>query len=331
MSQTTFDMDSPGTYVAKAGSGLVIQGFLESSDKTTMVMDVASSTPPPPPPPPTGKQKVGFWIQSQGAMKYNPVLFADAYFGKPPYPAALALMCFGPVTGQTTEEIAWLEAMSVEAGKYPGAEILLCIAVDFLVPASVADFEDYVSTLGKHPSVVSFGLEGEYTKGWTTANVTPLYDSVKQAGKRFISYYINPGVGEALRHTNFPGGDRGGSDQVGTLKLGQSAPYVGMDAGYYATFSFPGKLTCPIGADAVGPSTWQWNQCAVDTVISEAVAIKEPFREFVFIIAGYPLPRFSMFLGVSGIKTSQLWDHPTLRSWIWNSADYKPNFALSTG
>ena len=278
---------------------------------------------------------LGFWMQEGNPMTtYTPQQFFDQYFLTSPYPSSLEVMVFGPQNGAAAEQASinyWTQVAAL-TDKYPAIEMEFMIAYD--MSSQTADLQNYVNAFKSHPSVYSVGVEGEYATNQNLANMQTAMNIITSSGKQFVNYYVGasivPSGGYIIGHTNFPGGDSGGSDQVGTLSLYQSSPYIGEDSGYYATFSFPGSLTCPIGASASSSSTWQWNQCVVDTIISTSLTISSQYRQFVNLVAGFPSPLFSTFTDSGGIKTSQLWDNPTLRSWIWNNPSYSANFVLST-
>ncbi|MGI0081647.1 MAG: hypothetical protein ACRECH_18760, partial [Nitrososphaerales archaeon] len=164
-------------------------------------------------------------------------------------------------------------------------------------------------------------------------NMQTAMSFVSGSGKPFVNYYVSPSMipngGYLIGHTNFPGG-AGSYAQVYTLDFFTSSLYLGIDSGFYGDFQFPSTVTCPIGSSSIDKGTSGWNQCVVNTEISTALAQPSQFRQFVNFVAGFAGPQFSTFTDTAGIKTSQLWDNPTLRSWIWNDPQYQSNFVLST-
>ena len=302
-----------------------------NSSSTTVPNNSSSST--------AGKsamgRRLGFWMQEADPMKtYTPLQFFNQYFLTPPYPSSLEIMIFGPLNPSPSEQnsIAYWSQVASLADRYPNIDIEAMVA--FNMSSQVSDLKNYVNAFKSHPSIYSIGVEGEYATNQNLANMQSAMNMITASGKQFVNYYVStsivPNGGYIIGHTNFPGGDSGGSDQVGTLTLYQTSPYIGEDSGYYSRFSFPGSLTCPIGADASNRSTWQWNQCAVDTIINTSLTIPFQYRQFVNLVAGFPSPKFSIFKDTAGISTAQLWDNPTFRSWIWSNPSYSANFVLST-
>jgi hypothetical protein len=178
--------------------------------------------------------------------------------------------------------------------------------------------------------VYGLGIEGEYTQPQDTALYSSAMPSVTSLGKHFINYYARvqlPSGALSITHTNFPGGDAGGSDQVGTLG-NSDAGTVGIDSGYYAAFQFPGTATCPIASGSMNSATWGFNQCVVSTELSTALSLHATRRQFVELDPGFTSS--GSFIGVSGQNTTQLWDNPTLRNWIWTDPNYQSQFLLSS-
>jgi hypothetical protein len=295
-------------------------------------------------------QRLGFWLQESNIMgSYTPSSFFNAMFLTPPYPSTMEVMVFAIQQDETNNHGCTLTSPYVNASlrywgqvaqiadSYPNIRLVFEIAFD---PSSggsgvygLGCFNSVVQALGQYSSVYGMGVEGEYTqasRGMTESEMQTAMNDVTATGKLFINYYppvpIPPG-GYEITHTNFPGGDAGGYDQVGTLQnyVSQS---VGLDSGYYADFQFPGTVTCPIARSAMNSSTAGWNQCVVSTELSAAVNFSPlSARQFLEIDAGFSSS--GSFTGVSGQTTNQLWDNPTLRNWIWTDPDYLGNFILA--
>jgi hypothetical protein len=195
-------------------------------------------------------------------------------------------------------------------------------------------FGALAQSLAQYPSVNGIGIEAEYTEppsALTATVIQTAMNDVTATGKLFINYYVPPSLLPSgaleIPLVSFPGGDAGGYEQVGVLQASIGSKEIGLASGYYATFPFPGAVTCPIGANAMNAQTAGWNQCVVSTELGTAVSLPEAQRQFLELCVGYAP---SSFTGVSGQTTTQLWDNPTLRNWIWTDPNYGPNFILST-
>ena len=295
--------------------------------------------------------RLGFWLQEGDIMHdYTPANFFKAMFLTTPFPSSMEVMVFAIQQDETngngcsasTPYVAsslnyWGEVAQM-ADSYPNIRLVFEIAFD---PSSggsgtygLTCFNTLVQALGQNSRGYGMGVEGEYTpvsKGMTEAEMQSAMNDVTAAGKLFIDYYPPvpiPSGGYYIAHTNFPGGDAGGYDQVGTLQNHDSQT-VGLDSGYYSSFSFPGNATCPIGPSSMSSTTAGWNQCVVATELSAAVNLSPgTARQFLEFVVGYSSS--GSFKGVSGQTTDQLWDNPTLRSWIWNDPNYGGKFVLSS-
>jgi len=305
---------------------------------------------------------LGWWLQETNisqptyANGYNSggthpaSLFFNTMFLTPPYPSTVEIMIFALVddeangilptasNSKTQASIAFWKDLATLADAYPNIRLFFQIAFDptnFSGAYGLSGFQLIASALATHKSVYSIGVEGEYTKpasSLTLSMMTTLLNYVNGLGKVFCSYYVStsviPAGGYYIGHTNFPGGDSGGYDQVGTLTMYTASPSIGLDSGYYANFPFPSTVTCPIGASAMNSSTAGWNQCVVSTELSTAVAQPLSGRTYLQIDTGFTSS--GSFTGVSGLTTTQLWDSPTIRNWVWTDPNYQPNFILST-
>jgi len=295
--------------------------------------------------------RLGFWLQESDVMQhYSPVSFFNAMFLTPPYPSSLEVMIFAIPQDETngngcsastpyvSASISYWGQVAHMADAYPSIRLVYEIAFDPTDGGQgtygLSCFNTIVQSFAQYPSVYGIGVEGEFTRpasNLTSAEVQTAMGDVNSAGKVFINYYVPetiiPSGGYDIYHTNFPGGDAGGYDQVGTLS--QADPHtVGIDSGYYASFNFPGTVTCPIGASAMNSTTAGWNQCVVSTELKTAVGfIPSSARQFLELDGGFDANGY--FTGVSGQSTNQLWDNPMLRSWIWNDPNYALNFLLS--
>ena len=311
---------------------------------------------------PANAPRLGYWLQEGDIMKgtwqggYNSggtdpaQLFFDTMFLTPPYPSSVEIMIFsiiqdessgltpGAAGSYTASSISFWSNLASLAQAYPNIRLVYEIAFDPTNGATgtygLPAFEMMVNAFGQYSGVYAMGVEGEYTKpasSLTTAEMQTAMGYVTATGKQFISYYVSqsviPSGGYDIYHTNFPGGDSGGYDQVGSLQMYDSHT-VGMDSGYYAPFAFPGTLTCPIAASAVTASTAGWNQCVVSTELSTALSMPAGTRDYLELDPGFDAS--GTFVGVSGVTTNQLWDNPTLRNWIWTDSNYQGNFILST-
>jgi len=304
----------------------------------------------------TQTQRLGFWLQDHDALNsYSSSTFFNAMFLTPPYPATMEVMIFAvqqaernnqgcsASSGYISQAETYWGGVAQMANNYPNIRLIFEIAFDASSGGAgtygLSCFNTLVQYFGQYASVYGLGVEGEYTLPQTTALYSTAGSYVSAAGKQFINYYARvmlPAGSYDIAHTNFPGGDAGGSDQVGTLGIG-SPNTVGIDSGYYAYFQFPGTVTCPIGATAMNSLTWGHNQCVVSTELSTAVSMPASARQFVVLDPGFDgtnlgsISTAVYFTGVSGQSTYQLWDNPTLRNWIWTDPNYQGRFLLSTG
>jgi hypothetical protein len=290
-------------------------------------------------------QRLGFWLQESDIMQYySPSAFFDAMFMTPPYPSSMEVMIFGVLQDQTNSRtpgaagsytassISYWGQVAQLAESYPKIRLVFEIAFNassttYGLPA----FETIVNALGQYSSVYGLGVEGEYTSPETLSLMTTAMSYVSAVGKQFINYYparnVLPPGATYIIHTNFPGGDVGGYDQVGTLRL-TNTTVVGIDSGYYANFQFPSTVACPIGKSAINASTAGWNQCVVSTELSTTVSFSPASaRQFLEVDVGFWSN--GSFVGVSGQTTNQLWDNPTLRNWLWTDPSYQTSFVLA--
>lgn len=290
--------------------------------------------------------RLGFWLQEADVMEhYSASGFFNAMFLTPPYPSSLEVMIFAISQAETngqpcssassyisSSETYWGQVAQL-ADSYPNIRLVYEVAFDPSSPTyGVSCFGAVASSFAAYASVYGIGVEGEYsTKGVTTAVYQSAMAEVQSLGKKFINYYpaaTLPSGALVIGHTNFPGGDAGGYDQVATLSYYTTSQYVGLDSGYYASFQFPSGVSCPIGASAMNAGTAGWNQCVVETELATAVGLPTQARQFLELDPGFDAS--GSFIGVSGQSTNQLWDNPTLRSWVWTDPDYVTNFILST-
>jgi len=299
---------------------------------------------------PTADHRLGFWLQEGNVMsQYSAQTFFDTMFLTAPYPSSVEVMIFsiqqaesnGQPCSSASSYISGSEnywgTVAQMADSYPNIQLVYEIA---FIPSSstygLSCFETFASYLAQYASVYGIGIEGEYTNsnnGLTQTMVNSAYSYVNGLGKQFVNYYLTdngyaiPSGGSEIGQTNFPGGDSGGYDQVGSLSDYTSSYDIGLSSGYYANFQFPGTVTCPIGASAMTSSTAGWNQCVEQTEVSTALQQPSGTRAFVEFDVGFST---SYFTGVSGQSTEQVFDNPTLRNWIWTDPNYQPNFILST-
>ena len=296
-------------------------------------------------------QRLGFWLQEGDVMEhYTPSVFFNAMFLTPPYPSSMEMMVFAIQQAETNAQgcstssgyigasLSYWDSVAQMANSYPNIRLIFEIAFD---PSSggsgtygLGCFNAMVQALSQYHSVYGLGVEGEYTtasSGMTEAEMQSAMNYVTSAGKLFINYYapvaIPPG-GYDITHTNFPAQ----GDQVGTL-LDEDPQTVGLSSGYYDSFPFPSNFTCPIGPDAVAKGALTnepqgFNQCVISTELATAASFSPVSdRQFLELVPGFSSS--GSFVGVSGQSTSQLWDNPILRNWIWTDPSYLGNFVLS--
>jgi hypothetical protein len=288
-------------------------------------------------------RRLGFWLQESNSFP-PPQAFFNAMFLSPPYPSSLEVMIFAPMQDQinnfspgaansfTAKSINFWGTVAQLADSYPNIRLIFDIAFDpYSSVYGLASYQMIVNSLAKHPSVYGLGVEGEYTPE-TLSMMTTAMSYSAAFGKQFVNYYADSGAlpsgAYQIVHTNFPGGDSGGYDQVETLQT-SDAGSVGIDSGYYGNFAFPASINCPIGQSSITSSTAGWNQCVVRTELGTAVSLPQQLRQFLELDVGFSSS--GSFTGVSGLTTNQLWDNPTLRNWIWTDPNYQGNFILSTG
>jgi hypothetical protein len=301
----------------------------------------------------TQTSRLGFWLQEGDITRgpwqggYSPTTFFNTMFLTTPYPSSVDVMVFAILQAKTNNQgcdttsgfigasLTYWGTVAKMADPYPNIRLVFEIAFDPSNGGSgtygLSCFDSVVQSLAHYPSVYGLGVEGEYTYGVTDAQMLTAMSDVTSEGKIFVNYYIHgaaiPAGGYNIAHTNFPGGDAGGYDQVGTL--GSTGPQtIGLDSGYYYKFQFPGTVTCPIGPSAMNSGTAGWNQCVVSTELATSVSLLQSQRQFLELDPGFSSSGY--FTGVSGQSTNQLWDNPALRNWIWTDPSYKPNFILST-
>jgi hypothetical protein len=306
--------------------------------------------------------RLGFWLSEEDIIKatwqggydvggsHPASLFFNTMFLTPPYPASLDIMVFAPVQDETAgsgcstsdaqvgTSINFWSDLANSANAYPNIKLVIDIAFDPTNNGTgtygLSCFNTMVQAFSKYSSVYGIGVEGEYTRpaaDLTLAEMQTAQSDVQAVGKQFINYYVPPSLLPSgaleIPLVRFPGGDAGGYDQVGVLQYSIGSQGIGLASGYYATFPFPGSVTCPVASDAMNVTTSGWNQCVVNTEIDAAVGFSPASeRQFLELCVGYAP---SSFVGVSGQTTTQLWDNPSLRSWIWNNLNYAQEFVLS--
>ena len=295
---------------------------------------------------------LGFWLQESNIFAYSSSTFFNTMFLTPPYPSSIEVMIFAIQQAQTNSQgcttssgyigqsLTYWGQVAQMADSYPNIKLIFEISFDASNGGAnngagtygLSCFNSMVQSLAQYSSVYGIGVEGEYTTPQSTAIYSSAYADVTNAGKYFINYYANPGMipagGYDITHTNFPGGDAGGYDQVGSIQ-NADAQTIGLDSGYYASYEFPSTVTCPIGSSAITSATAGWNQCVVSTELSAARSFSPASaRQFLEIDVGFSSS--GSFTGVSGQSTTQVWDNPTLRNWIWTDSNYQGNFVLST-
>jgi hypothetical protein len=300
----------------------------------------------------TQSRRLGFWLQEGDITRgpwaggYSPTTFFNTMFLTPPYPSSVEVMLFAILQAKTNNQgcdtgggfignsLNYWGTVSQLADSYPNIRLVFEIAFDAANggsgPYGLDCFNSVVQSLARYSSVYGLGVEGEYTYPETGLMLQSAMNDVTAAGRQFINYYSNAAIPSGsfnIAHTNFPGGDGGGYDQVSTLRKADSQT-VGLDSGYYASFPFPGAMTCPIAAVAVTALTAGFNQCVISTELSTALSLSTSQRQFLELDPGFSSSGY--FTGASGQSTNQLWDNPTLRNWIWNDPNYLPNFIQST-
>jgi len=266
----------------------------------------------------------------------SPKVFADAMFLTPPYPASAEFMMFGalkdiqagttnPANGEfTAKDLQELDGIAAVTDAYPNIEINVMVALGNLSnPLALTYFKYYVNNLASHRSIYSIGLEGEFSSDVTSALEKPLFLAAQAAGKQYIDYYKSSGVGYFIGHTNWPDGDF-----EGLLGGFTTSNTVGISSGYDKPLPFPGTCPLPPNPDDYNPSTCGWTESEITAELKYAISQPVVNRQFVHLVAASDSG--GKFKGVSGQLTTEMWDNPTLRNWIWTNPDYQGNFILST-
>jgi len=281
----------------------------------------------------------GFWVSGNlmGKPFYpSPTVFADAMFLTPPYPSSAEFMMFGalkdiqagttnPANGQfTASDLKELDGIAAVTDAYPNIEINVMVALGGLSnPLAQTYFKYYANNLASHRSIYSIGLEGEFSSNVTPALERPLMLAAQAAGKQYIDYYKTSGIGTIIGHTNWPDGDF-----EGLLGGFTSSGTVGISSGFDKPLPFPGVCALPSNPDNYNPSTCGWTQQEIAAELQYAVDEPVTNRVFVHLVAASDSG--GKFKGVSGQLTTEMWDNPTLRNWIWTNPNYQGNFILST-
>ena len=283
--------------------------------------------------------RLGFWLThplSYGALDGRSVeQWFEAYFLTPPYTPwiEVVLTDYQKWTSLSSDEVQNYLQLLTLADNYPDIKVSFVVGMGgSLEPWStqLTKLGNFVDAMSAHRSCVSVGIMTEYAgfdyhnyQRWSEIrDVINSYDlpmvNYRSPANNFPNLLIEDGFHD-LFHTNYPLRD----DGAHTLKGGwQSEYFVGISIGYWSTFNFPGSTSSdgqPRG----------YSQYAVDSIINQALTIQQDnpgARQFVSLCPGYSS---NSFIGVSGVQTNQLWDNPILRSWIWNSPNYRENFVLA--
>lgn len=290
--------------------------------------------------------RLGFWLQESDIITvYTPSQFFNQYFLTPPYPSSLEVMIFATMNQgvSLSKSMSYWGQVASLADNYPNIEItpMLAFGINQSAPSLQhwPNVMQWINALESHPSIYSFGIEGEYSTQLNASDIPLIASYILGTGKQFINYYLQSNSylimgqvgGFQIGQTNFPDFYAGSANQVATLYLFTDQYSVGISAGVYFPARFPGNVTCPIQFNAIDASSYGYNQCVVDTIISISLSLPFSARQFVSLIPGLSYPQFSTFKDSAGIKTGQMWDNPTLRSWIWGDIKYTESFLLSNG
>jgi hypothetical protein len=184
--------------------------------------------------------------------------------------------------------------------------------------------------VAKHPSTLSVGVMTEYAgfDYYDKQLWKDLRNVVNDHGLPFISYRVQGSGAPALPvsdgfydvfHTNYP--------YVTDLEAGLSWAtdpnyYVGISAGYWSDFAFPGSS----GADG---RPHGYSAYAVNAIITTVVEVAEDTPQTRQLVALCPGFSDNRFIDSSGVETNQLIFHPELRSWIWDESQYHEYFLTS--
>lgn len=290
-------------------------------------------------------RRLGFWLQESDLIRtYSPQQFFNQYFLTPPYPSSLEIMIFATMNRGVSlnTSISYWSQVAYLADNYPNIEItpMLSFGINQSAPSLQywPNVQRWINSLKVYPSIYSFGIEGEFSTQLNASDIPMVSNYINQTGRQFINYYLHSNDytvmtengGFQIGHTNFPDYYAGAADQVSTLVYFGDQYSVGISVGVYYPAQFPGTVTCPISANAINSTSYGYNQCVVDTIISADLAMPLANRQFLNLVPGFSYPKFSTFPDTAGIVTDQMWDNPVLRGWIWNNPSYTDNFLLSS-
>ena len=289
-------------------------------------------------------RRIGFWIQEHGGFNpYTPQQFFDQYFMQPPYPSSLEVMIFStiPRGGSLSASISFWSQVASLADQYPNIEItpMLAFGTNTSGPSlqNWPEVQQWINALSPYSSIYSFGIEGEFSTQLNVSDYSTVASFIHNTGKQFISYYLKgtklttaEGLGGYyIGQSNFPD-CYAGCYQANELNFFTDQYSVGGSWGVYFPAQFPGGISCPIGPNELNTTNYGYNQCVIDTLISASVSLPLEVRQFVNLDVGQSYPQYSSFTDCAGVQTSEMWDNPIIRNWIWYNANYTTNFLLST-
>lgn len=284
-------------------------------------------------------RRLGFWLVSpmeNYPYIYSPKEFFDAYFMTPPYPSFLEYITgnkenWASPNGMMNPNSRFQQLLTIADG-YPNIKIAVMLVSIDMSANTLTSLDSFCNAMKGHRSVASIGVEGEYMNfdAAVKANWTRIRDIINKYGFPFVTY--RPDVGGqfmsategmyAINHGNFPHGDH--SEVCGWFT---DAANIGISLGWaQGSEPFPGNFTLANGIYTLDPSNWGWDQEVIDIILGYSTSLPLSTRLYTSLCPGQAP---SSFVGVSGKTARELWDNPTLRSWIWNSPKYKGNFIQS--
>lgn len=237
----------------------------------------------------TGRN-LGAWFQAASAPQswiVSPSSWAAQFFQGPAGFTSLEVV----MNENFNQEISWVNQVATAADSIQGARMeVICVLDPNMIqsnqPFAISDWENMVNTLKGHPSIISFGINGERSPTVVSSDYATLGAYVANQGKRFINYYtpagiVHPANFQQVMHTNYP--DLDGAGQPGQLDGGDST-VVGVSNGYFAPYT-----------------TKDWNQGVVDTVLQHAIANNRELSNMAF---NNPLdPTFQAWVGGSQYRS----------------------------
>lgn len=283
---------------------------------------------------------LGCWLyQPVEQSHYSVELWKKTYFDLPPYFSFLEYMA--------TDFSVWSTKMTMAGGKFqqlltlcdqnPNIKIAVMLGQLDLTPSRITALNNFCNAMIDHKSVSSIGVETEYVGFDITvkSNWIAFRDIINFYGFPMVNYRIDkPVVGglpvsegfHEIGHTNFPIP----SDGAWTVDwFIDPNKQVGISCGLYDSAKFPGTWSKAKGyTPSTGYDNYGWSQEALNWILDRSANQPLGVRLYTSLCPGYST---STFNGVGGAITNELWDNPTLRTWITLNANYNSFIKSTTG